>query len=85
MNFMHNISLITARNFISSNVHTAWNTAYIINERSSTFLVPRQLQAVLATIEQRHHQPEPDFGRSEHNPRCIAATDQVIPDLASHA
>lgn len=35
-------------------------------ERSS-----RQLQAVLATIEQRHHQPNPDFGRSGHNPRCL--------------
>lgn len=50
-----------------------------------TFTAPRQLQAILATIEQRRHQPEPNFGRSEHNPRSITATDQVIPDLASHA
>lgn len=45
---------------------------------------PCQLQAILATIEQRRHQPEPNFGRSEHNPRSITATDQVIPDLTSH-
>jgi len=58
---------------------------FLYNQRIFLVSVPRQLQAVPATIEQRRHQPEPDFGRSEHNPSCIAATDQVIPDLASHA
>jgi len=54
---------------------------FLYNQRIFLVSVPRQLQAVPATIEQRRHQPEPDFGRSEHNPSCIAATDQVIPDL----
>lgn len=66
--------------------HAHCFSLYILhNFTRCTFTAPRQLQAILATIEQRRHQPEPNFGRSEHNPRSITATDQVIPDLASHA
>lgn len=70
------LTLNTKRTFFSWLLH---------NFTRCTITAPRQLQAVLATIEQRRHQPEPNLGRSEHNPRSITATDQVIPDLASHA
>lgn len=69
-----------------SHLNAEYKIIFFILHNFTLFIVtaPCQLQAILATIEQRRHQPEPNFGRSEHNPRSITATDQVIPDLTSH-
>lgn len=95
LNSLHNLAMATRKAYNNNNTfYLTWKAnetfSCVFNYIIKPFFIyiftaPRQLQAILATIEQRRYQPEPNFGRSEHNPRSITATDQVIPDLASHA